>query len=86
MINLIPKILANLFASFKSWGIDEHGKPRPMTFFLPSASLHSIAITAESTPPERPMTTPLHPEFLTYVLIKSLITIDTSFRNNLLII
>ena len=37
------------------------GMAMPVTFFAPSASTASAAVTAESMPPESPMTTSVNP-------------------------
>jgi hypothetical protein len=48
---------------------------------FPNASLQSTAATAESMPPDNPNATRLHLELLTYVLIKSLTMMETSFTS-----
>ena len=56
--NFIPKTLAIISASFKSWGMDKQGNPNPIILSFPIAFAHKADVTALSMPPLNPTTIP----------------------------
>ena len=58
------------------------GSISPSTRSPPIDMLESAAIVLLSTPPDKPMTIPVAPEFSTYSLMKRAILLSTSPRSN----